>query len=171
MQSEYLLGETRLTFEELTTFFTKVEAVMNSRPLCPLSSDPADFEVLTPGHFLIGQSLVALPEYPFTEIKMPRLSRFQQIQKLSQHFWSRWNTEYLHTLQQRFKWTSHTDPPKLDDLVLIKEDNQPPSHWKRGRLVKLLPGKNGVIRIAEVKTQSGVLLRPISKLCRLPIGN
>ncbi|KAG7295038.1 hypothetical protein JYU34_022507 [Plutella xylostella] len=164
-----VLGETRLTFEELTTFFTKVEAVMNSRPLCPLSTDPTDLEVLTPGHFLIGQPLVALPEYDYTDTKESRLSRFQHVQKMSQHFWSRWKTEYLHTLQQRYKWTSVTEPPKLDDLVLIKEDNLAPLHWKRGRIVKLLPGKDGIVRVAEVKTQNGVLLRPISKLCRLPI--
>lgn len=166
-----VLGDARLTFEELTTFFTKVEAVMNSRPLCPLSTDPADLEILTPGHFLIGQPLVALPEYPYLETKMSRLSRFQQIQKMSQHFWNRWKNDYLHTLQQRYKWTSHTEPPKLDDLVLIKEDNLASLSWRRGRLVKLLPGKDGVVRVAEVKTRNGVLLRPISKLCRLPLGD
>lgn len=166
-----VLGETRLTFEELTTFFTKVEAVMNSRPLCPLSSDPTDMEVLTPGHFLIGQPLVALPEYSFEETQLHCLSRFKQIQKLTQHFWKRWRHEYLHTLQQRFKWTSQTEPPKLDDLVLIKEDNLPPLQWKRGRLIKLLPGKDGVVRVVEVKTQNGVLMRPVSKLCRLPMVN
>lgn len=142
---------------------------MNSRPLCPLSTDPADLEVLTPGHFLIGQPLVALPEYPYSDVKDYRLSRYQQIQKMSQHFWSRWRNEYLHTLQQRFKWTSITEPPKLDDLVLIKEDNMSPLQWKRGRLIKLLPGKDGIVRVAEVKTQNGVLVRPISKLCRLPL--
>lgn len=166
-----VLGETRLTFEGLTTFFTKVEAVMNSRPLCPLSTDPADLEVLTPGHFLIGQPLVSLPEYSYTDTKLTRLSRYQQIQKLTQHFWSRWRNEYLYTLQQRYKWTLQTEPPKLDDLVLIKEDNTPPLHWKRGRIVKLLPGSDGVVRISEVRTQNGVLLRPMSKLCRLPLQN
>lgn len=78
-----IFGEHRLTFEELTTFFTKVEAVMNSRPLCSLSTDPTNLEVLTPGHFLIGQPLIALPEYPYEDVKINRLSQFQQIQKMS----------------------------------------------------------------------------------------
>lgn len=164
-----VLGENKLTFEELTTFFAKVEAVMNSRPLCPLSKDPKDLQVLTPGHFTIGEPLVAIPEYPYIQINESRLSRFQRVQKMTQHFWNRWKTEYLHTLQQRYKWTSHTPPPKIDDLVLIKEDNLATLHWKRGRIVKLLPGKDGVIRVVEVRTQNGVLLRPISKLCRLPL--
>lgn len=164
-----VLGETKLTFEELTTFFTKVEAVLNSRPLCPISSDPNDLEVLTPGHFMIGQPLVALPEYSFEATNLNRLSRYQQIQKFSQHFWSRWRNEYLHTLQQRYKWTSVAEPPKLNDLVLIKEDNSSPLQWRRGRIIKLYPGANGVIRNVELKTEGGILMRPISKLCKLPI--
>ncbi|XP_063381766.1 uncharacterized protein LOC134668191 [Cydia fagiglandana] len=164
-----VLGDQRLTFEQLTTFFTKVEAVMNSRPLCPLSSDPTDLEVLTPGHFIIGQPLVALPEYPFELTNIGRLSQFQQIQKLTQHFWSRFRNEYLHTLQQRPKWTLRTKSPEINDLVLIKEENYPPLQWKRGRIIRLLPGKDGINRVAELRVQNGSLLRPVSKLCVLPL--
>lgn len=46
-----------LTYEEMTTLLNQIEAVLNSRPLCPLTDDSEDLSALTPGHFLIGESL------------------------------------------------------------------------------------------------------------------
>ena len=54
-----LLAQTP-SFEELTTLFCQIEACLNSRPLYPLSNDPEDLKVLTPGHFLIGGELIAV---------------------------------------------------------------------------------------------------------------
>ena len=158
-----------LTFEELTTVFARIEAVLNSRPLCSLSSEPSEFEVLTPGHFLIGQPLIAVPEYSLEDVRISSLSRFQLVQSISQHFWRRWHTEYLHTLQQRSKWTSRSDPPAVGDLILLKKDNLPPLKWKRGRISALRPGKDGIVRVIEIITAQGPLVRPVSKVCRLPM--
>lgn len=47
-----VVGNQTLIYEEFLTLLTQIESVLNSRPLCPLSSDPTDFNVLTPGHFL-----------------------------------------------------------------------------------------------------------------------
>lgn len=41
-----VLGNQILTYEEMTTFLTQVEAILNSRPLCALTDDPEDLTVL-----------------------------------------------------------------------------------------------------------------------------
>lgn len=55
-----------LTVEEFSTVLAQIEAVLNSRPLCPTSDDPQDLEILSPGHFLTFELLVAVP-YPSLE--------------------------------------------------------------------------------------------------------
>lgn len=164
-----VIGETTLTFEEMATVLCKIESVLNSRPLCPLSSDPNDLEVLTPGHFLVGQPLNALPEYPWQAVNSNRLSRFQLLQQLSQNFWHRWSLEYLHILQQRVKWTDLNEPPRIGDLVLLKDANASSLSWRRGRIIALHPGNDGIPRFAEVLTGGSVLKRAVATLSRLPV--
>ncbi|XP_062557335.1 uncharacterized protein LOC134222207 [Armigeres subalbatus] len=48
------LGTEAITFENLSTILCQVEACLNSRPICALSTNPDSCEALTPGHFLLG---------------------------------------------------------------------------------------------------------------------
>ncbi|GFU63331.1 integrase catalytic domain-containing protein [Trichonephila clavipes] len=56
------VGDARLTLEQFITITTQIESILNSRPLTPMSSDPNDFAVLSPGHFLIGLFKVYLSQ-------------------------------------------------------------------------------------------------------------
>jgi hypothetical protein len=69
-----VVGETVLTYDELYTLLTRIEACLNSRPLVPMSNDPNDLTAITPGHFLIGEALTAPLEPDLTELKINRLS-------------------------------------------------------------------------------------------------
>ncbi|XP_062713663.1 uncharacterized protein LOC134290521 [Aedes albopictus] len=68
-----VVGETKLTFEEVSTFLAQCEAILNSRPLIPVSNDPNDVEVLTPSHFLIQRPALSIPEPSYDEVKIGRL--------------------------------------------------------------------------------------------------
>ena len=93
-----IIGSANLTFEELSTVLARIEATLNSRPLTALSDDPNDLQALTAGHFLIGRPLNCKPERDIVEISENRLVRWDRITQMSQHFWKRWRSEYLHRL-------------------------------------------------------------------------
>jgi hypothetical protein len=69
-----VVGGQILTFEELIIVLVQIEAVLNSRPLCPLSSDPNDLTALTPGHILTLAPLTCLPEPNLRHVKLNCLS-------------------------------------------------------------------------------------------------
>ncbi len=98
-----VVGDQLFTFEELYTFAVEVEALLNSRPLCPMSTDPNDPVALTLAHILVGQPLTMLPENDFLPVPANRLSSWQIITKARQHFWKRWQLEYLTELQKTSK--------------------------------------------------------------------
>lgn len=163
-------SEAALTFEEASTLVIQIEAILNSRPLSALSSDSNDLSYLSPGHFLVGSSLISYPEPDITQVKMNRLSRWQRLEQIRQHFWKRWSREYLSQLQQRAKWhTNRGEQLKVDQLVLCREEGLLPLKWILGRVQEVCPGDDNIIRAAVVKTAKGIFKRPAVKLSVLPI--
>lgn len=159
-----------LTFEEALTLTSQIEAVVNSRPLTPMSNDPLDLQVLTPAHFLIGENFNELPESTYTDVPETRLSRWERIQRIKQHFWKRWSLEVLSQLQPRPKWCQASPEVHIGTLVLISEDNLPPMMWKIGRIEKVFPGPDGLVRVAAVRTNQGMYTRSIRRLAVLPVN-
>ncbi|XP_029165367.1 uncharacterized protein LOC114936359 [Nylanderia fulva] len=164
-----ILGNHTLTFEELTTVLCKVEACLNSRPLCPLTDSIDDFEVLTPGHFLIGSAITINPEPSVLQINENRLSRWQLLRQITERFWKHWHADYINTLQQRTKWRKAKSLIHIGSMVLIQNPLLPPCKWELGRVIHCQPGSDGLIRVVSVKTANSEYKRPITKLCVLPI--
>ena len=55
------IGRAKLSYDELFTAVTQVEATLNSRPLTYMSSDEMG-EAVTPSHLLVGYRLLCLPD-------------------------------------------------------------------------------------------------------------
>ena len=125
-----VIGEAMLTYEELSILLTQIEAILNSRPLIPLSDDPNDDLVLTPAHFLIGEPTLLLTEPSLLNEKISPLERRKLITRMTQSFWKIWSREYLQHLQKRFKWQQAKDNLQSGDVVLIKNENMTPTYWQ-----------------------------------------
>lgn len=162
------VGNSHLTYEEISTLFAQVESILNSRPLCELSSSPQDLLPLTPGTFIIGRALTALPAPDYKNCKEGQLKRYQRLEMIRQHFWKRWSKEYVSELQQRTKWRTNREKLSIGDMVLLSEENAPPLVWKLGRVQRLISGPDGVSRVADVLTTKGCVRRSLVRLCKLP---
>ncbi|GFW62137.1 integrase catalytic domain-containing protein [Trichonephila clavipes] len=71
------LVNSKITFEEFETIIIQIEGILNSRPLVPLLDNINEYEVLLPGHFIIGRPISAIPEPAILDISDNRLSRWQ----------------------------------------------------------------------------------------------
>ena len=163
------IGDLNLTFEDLNTLLIQIEAVLNSRPLTPLSDDPENLSALTPGHFLIGEPLTTIPEPSLSEIPVSRLDRWQLIQQRLQYFWSRWSTECLQRHLSISKWHHPSNEIKEGSLILITDEKLPPAKWPLAQVTSLHPGHDGLTRVVTLKTATTTLQRPIVKLAPLPV--
>ena len=94
--------------------------------------------------------------------------KWRQTQILADHFWRRWLKEYVPALQERQKWHRPRRNAQVGDLVLVVDQDLPRGKWHLARIVRVIQGKDGLVRTVEVKTvSSSSLLRPIQKLCLL----
>lgn len=160
-----------LTFEELTTLLAQIESCLNSRPLCPLSSEPTDCNALTPAHFLVGEPTLCVPDEDLLDVNIDRLNRWKAIEKLKQHFWRRWSNEWLCKLQARPKWLKLTQNPKIGDLVVVIDERGSPGEWPLARIQDTHPGKDGCVRVVTLFSNGKNFKRPISKIAFLPTND
>ncbi|UYV68600.1 hypothetical protein LAZ67_6000173, partial [Cordylochernes scorpioides] len=163
-----ILGQTSLGYEELSTVMCDVESLMNTRPLTYLTKESEDLAPLTPSLFLHEVREVGVPDLDL--IDNQTLSRkYQYIKRVREDLRERFRIEYFGFLRQETRRLKTTIPFKVGDMVLIGQESLKRLHWPLARIIQLYPGKDGLVRVAKVKTSSGDKIRPIQKLYNLEI--
>ena len=124
-----VIGLQRLSYEELLAVINRIEAILNSRPLVPLSNDPTDPTALTPAHFLIGDTMLSFPQEDTGKLSIK--FKYKLIQKLQSDFLKSWRRDYLTILQIRKKCFNDGPKMRIGDLVLLADDNEAAmENWK-----------------------------------------
>ncbi|XP_076849293.1 uncharacterized protein LOC143497287 [Brachyhypopomus gauderio] len=159
-------GNPTLTHEVLTTLMAEVTAIVNARPLVPVSSDPEAPLILTPSTLLTQKSVsIPIPPGDFTKADMYK-HQWKRVQALADTFWARWQKEYLNMLQTRQKWQDRKPNLKEGDIILLKDKQLKRNQWPMGVVVKTFPSRDGIVRKMEVKVAHGktakTFYRPIS---------
>ena len=168
------LGNAKLTYEELETALIEVEGILNSRPLTYLCDEITE-PPLSPSNLVIGRRIL---DKPFANSRSSMESTHKSVTKRSRyletllsHFRNRFKTEYLPSLREHHK-VNNTKKDSLvavGDIVHLYKEKIPRQRWPMGKIIRLLPGKDGIVRAAEVKTviptkEPLVVKRPIQKL-------
>lgn len=157
-----------LTYEDFHTLIVEIEGILNSKPLMALSEDPTSFAYLSPAHLCILR-----PLRPYVELRTTTVGcrdKFDLLKQLSEKFWDSYKNELFAESYKRNKWQKAKENLKINDLVIIKSILEPKRFYKRGRIVEVHEGIDGVVRYATYKLASGKTeKRHIKDLIKLPV--
>ncbi len=154
-----------LRYDELETVLTEAEAILNSRPLAPITQeDQHTGNVLTAGHFLIGRPLLATPALDTHPKFVPSLRRWKLVARIQEDIWKQWSNIYINTLHQRSKWKQKSTPLKVQQLVYIKDESLSHRQWPLGIIQEVFPGDDGQVRAARILRQGKSYVRAANLL-------
>ncbi|XP_063436301.1 uncharacterized protein LOC134717737 [Mytilus trossulus] len=176
-----VLGRAHVNNETLRTVLTEIEATLNDRPVTYISTDIRDPEPLTPSHLIHGRRITTLPygslksaidninicELTHTNLNNQAIRQRQLIK----NFWTRWKGEYLTSLRE-YHQRAGVDVRKIKegDVVQIHDESKR-VHWKLGVVQDTIKGKDGLVRVAMVRTKTGITNRPVTKLYPLEVNS
>ena len=166
------VGVNSLTHTELVTVLVEIEACINSRPLTFVGDDIEAREPLTPAHFLLGRSggfYSRASEETSPDPESLGL-RWQLCQSVLQQFWSEWSTNYIRNLPQ-VAGSVKGGQVRVGSLVLVQGETRHRLSWPIGVVKQVFPGRDGVVRAAEIKTSKGLLTCSIQRLHVLEIAS
>lgn len=146
-----VVGGQTLYYDQLNTLLTRIEGCLNSRPLVALHDGVDDRLALSPADFLIGRSIVAVPEPREHTLPTNRTHHWRLLRQQHQSFWDRWHDEYLVSLQQRSKWRRPAENLRVGDVIVMRHENLPPSEWRLGRITEVHPGSDNLVRNVTVE--------------------
>ena len=164
-----IAGGAKLKETELRTLLTKIEGVINSRPLTSLSSGDSH-RVITPMDLLSGRPLqqqdaaAAAPSMDFVPTR-----RLQHLQEVQGQFWRQWRANYLPTLQQRPKWDSTKPEIKEGDIVLLLKENEKRNKWPLAKVIETIKGRDGLVRTIRLLCDGKELTRPCQLIVPLEV--
>ena len=160
-----VLSTAKLSQDELSTILTKVEGMLNSRPLI-YSGEELEEQELTPSHLITGRRISHLSENIDIPLNSHELAgdgnlswRFVYLTRKLNHFWTRWQKEYLLGLREahRLQKSSPNEIAK-GDTVLMQEEETKHNTWKIEIIENLIRGKDKVVRGAKAGSgQEGTL--------------
>nr|CAD2192883.1 unnamed protein product [Meloidogyne enterolobii] len=173
------IGRKMLNYEELRTILSEIKTIMNKRPLTYVYENFDDaYTVLRPIDLILPSrneeniEIEISDEKEFLEKETQRetlIKEWQNSNQMLNHFWQKWEKEYLNKLKERAdkhnqKLYKKNYLPEIGEIVLIQNKQLPRQAWNLGKIVELIKSKDGLIRIAKVRVKGKIITRAIALL-------
>jgi hypothetical protein len=160
--------------EEFRTLVKEVQMYLNNRPLAwEGKQDADDPSPITPAHLMAkGKPWVdLLPPADDHEHKKGDRCLAKKITHLNQilnQFWKRYVRLIVPTMAQYTKWSNIRKNIELGDVVVVLDDDvKSRNETPIARVIKLFPGKDGLVRKVLIKWKGKIFERPIVRLCTI----
>ena len=150
---------------ELETILHEVEGCVNSRPLTFVGDEIQASHPLTPSSFLIGRDSVLSKAESGKDSNLEEM--YEMRAEVMNEFWAVWRDEYIKNLPP-YRGNTHGKEVKIGSVVLIEGEGRR-LDWPLGLITKVHEGKDGLIRAVTLKTQKGLIQRPIQRLRDLEV--
>ena len=159
------------------TVLDEIEAVLNSRPITYVYENEIETP-LTPSHLFCGRRLLDQNDNleqgsdEVVELSQEQIKeRVKGTDRIVDHFWKRWNKEYLLSLREAHKIRKGKKGVKVrvGEVVLVEEKNVKRAKWQMGRIEKIIIGRDGTARGATIKTGTGTVNRPLQMIYPLEV--
>ncbi|GFX70522.1 integrase catalytic domain-containing protein [Trichonephila clavipes] len=137
------LGKAMFAYEELLNILSECEKNVNSLPFTYLSEDMQDPTPITPTRF---------------QFEIPTADTIDLDVRDANHF------------RKRLRFRAKSSNIQVGHIVLIGDDWIKRLQWPLARVIKFVPGKDGLVRTVKLKTQSCTLIRSIQRVFPLEVS-
>ena len=174
------IGRQLINIEEFRTLVAEGTSIMNDRPLtAELSPDHRDRTPVSPNKLLFARQITPLPygedhledyndpSYLPEEKELGRV--WKSLAKKLETFRRQFADDWLMTLRERHI-NDHVQDPAVaadvgvGDLCLIRKENVKRSLWDLATVERLIPSTDSKVRALELRTQNGLVSRPLGKV-------
>ena len=135
--------------------------------------DDVQQPVLTPNS-LLQVNPCHLSEMETYQIECKDLKkRAKVLKRYKLAMWKRWNREYVRSLREQHRNLGRQNDqsfPKVGDVVVVQDGDQPPYRWRIAVVTRMIHGKDNVARGAVLKTGKGTLERAVQQLFPLELS-
>ena len=137
-----------------------IERNLNNRPLTYLEAEGEE-EVLTPNVIMWGRDAYAIEDIEFNKDDKEKLTKMnKRLEEAKAHAWRRWKREYIHSLMEGHRLNKEGGgTPVVGEVVLVEKKR---GEWKKGKVMRLIQGKDGVVRGVVLLHKGHTIERPFS---------